>query len=178
MPIVNIGYHGTTDSSAKKIIEQQHFIPSTKDTEWLGEGVYFFAYKFHARVWANNEVAKPKNAGKTAAVLSAHLTYEEDQLLDLDDPEQLQQVNELFRTVAEKTSVLKNAPKFDLHGKALKKRWCLLCNTYRRINKRIAITAYTFQRGKVQNSFPNTQRQFCVNKSEIISEIQDIHKEA
>lgn len=175
MPIVNKGYHGTTDVSAKKIIDQQYFRPSTKDIEWLGSGVYFFAYKRHAQEWADREVAKPKNVGKLAIVLSAQLTYEKEQLLDLDDPEQLQQVNDLFLAVAEKADAVPNSPKADLRGRDLKKRWCLLCNTYRRINRKIAITSYTFFQTKIPNGFSYTQRQMCVNNPTIISEI---HKEA
>lgn len=172
MPIVSKGYHGTTDSSAEQIIAQQYFRPSNKDFEWLGFGVYFFAYKSHAKEWANREVQKDKNIGKLPVVLSATLIYEEDQLLDLDDPEQLRYVNEVFCAVTDKTSSVPNAPKTDLRGKALKKQWCLLCNTYRRINRKIAITSYTFHQTRVPNGFSYTQKQLCVSDSRIISGIR------
>lgn len=37
-----IGYHGTTIECAKKIEKEKHYNPCTKDTAWLGNGVYFF----------------------------------------------------------------------------------------------------------------------------------------
>ena len=65
MPIRhNIGYHGTLDIRANAIISQNHFIPSSKDTEWLGEGVYFFAHKQHAIDWATREAKNHKTQEK------------------------------------------------------------------------------------------------------------------
>ena len=81
----DIGYHGTLDIKANAIIEQNYFIPSSKDTEWLGEGVYFFAHKQHAIDWANREASKPRNIGKASCVLSVDLDYEPSDLLDLDE---------------------------------------------------------------------------------------------
>ena len=98
----DIGYHGTLDIKANAIIEQNYFIPSSKDTEWLGKGVYFFAHKQHAIDWANREASKPRNIGKASCVLSVDLDYEPSDLLDLDDPEQLQMLNDFVSASMEK----------------------------------------------------------------------------
>lgn len=37
-----IGYHGTKCGYAKQILEERHFKPSKKSSEWLGRGIYFF----------------------------------------------------------------------------------------------------------------------------------------
>ena len=44
-----VGYHGTNNEAAKKIIEQQNFLPSNDG--WLGRGVYFFPYPDDADWW-------------------------------------------------------------------------------------------------------------------------------
>ena len=49
--IRNTGYHGTTRTNAEKILQEQRFINSTKANEWLGDGVYFFAYRSDAEWW-------------------------------------------------------------------------------------------------------------------------------
>jgi len=35
-------YHGTSTEAARKILEEQRFLQSSKDEEWAGTGVYFF----------------------------------------------------------------------------------------------------------------------------------------
>ena len=44
-----IGYHGTDNEAAEKIIEQRRFLPSNDG--WLGYGVYFFPYPDDADWW-------------------------------------------------------------------------------------------------------------------------------
>ena len=55
------GYHGTTEDHARSILKEKQFITSTKDTEWLGRGVYFFKHARHAEFWAKAECRKSKN---------------------------------------------------------------------------------------------------------------------
>ena len=55
-----VGYHGTLDHIADKIVLEQRFKFSKKDTEWLGYGAYFFKYRDHAVVWARREAEKEK----------------------------------------------------------------------------------------------------------------------
>lgn len=44
-----VGYHGTDNEAAKKIIEQQKFLPSKNG--WLGAGIYVFPYVADAVWW-------------------------------------------------------------------------------------------------------------------------------
>ncbi|HRM10502.1 MAG TPA: hypothetical protein PLE84_06055 [Gemmiger qucibialis] len=172
MSIKTTGYHGTTDTAANLIVSQNKFYVSKKDIEWLGFGTYFFAHKSYAEWWAKLQLEVPKNQGERPAILSVKLTYDENQLLDLDDPIQRNQVNELIQRLAKNTANVDNAPKANLSAIDQRKLWCLACNLYRRINKDIAITAYTFPVRTNPIGFSDTQRQFCVNNPAIISNIK------
>lgn len=168
----DIGYHGTLDIKANAIIEQNYFIPSSKDTEWLGEGVYFFAHKQHAIDWANREASKPRNIGKASCVLSVDLDYEPSDLLDLDDPEQLQMLNDFVSASMEKLKSSKSAPVVNLSSAAKHQRWCFACNSYRRLNSSIKLTSYTFHFGMTLLGLHQNQRQICVNNPTVISNIR------
>lgn len=173
MPIRhNIGYHGTLDIRANAIISQNHFIPSSKDTEWLGEGVYFFAHKQHAIDWATREAKKPQNAGEKSCVLSADLNYADSEWLDLDNPAQLQMLNDFVLAYKERMGTSSIAPSVDLttHKKYL--QWCFVCNLYRRLNPAIRLTSYTFHFKKTFIGLWQNQLQFCVNDSTVISNIK------
>ena len=50
-----IGYHGTDNEAAEKIIEQQKFLPSQHLDEWLGKGVYFFNRYDDAEWWCKSK---------------------------------------------------------------------------------------------------------------------------
>ena len=49
-----IGFHGTNIVSATKILKENNFHPSTGDDEWLGKGIYFFAYPEDAEWWCSS----------------------------------------------------------------------------------------------------------------------------
>jgi hypothetical protein len=40
--LVMFGFHGTRADIARKILDEQHMIPSDHEYEWLGRGVYFW----------------------------------------------------------------------------------------------------------------------------------------
>lgn len=46
-----IGFHGTTTENAEKILAEKKFNQSKKLDEWLGKGIYFFAYPEDAEWW-------------------------------------------------------------------------------------------------------------------------------
>ncbi len=48
---IQILYHGTTNDSAKKILEEKRFKKSTGDRHWLGDGVYFYEDMILAYRW-------------------------------------------------------------------------------------------------------------------------------
>ena len=91
------GYHGTTKANAMGILSQNHFRNSTKDNEWLGTGVYFFAYAGHAKWWCSHA----RFANCETVILQAILEYRQEQLLDLDDPSTLAKVNLFVKTALE-----------------------------------------------------------------------------
>jgi hypothetical protein len=39
---VFIGFHGTSKASADMILLDKRFLPSNREDEWLGRGIYFF----------------------------------------------------------------------------------------------------------------------------------------
>lgn len=165
-------YHGTLQSKAKDIIEQKRFKFSTKDIEWLGHGVYFFVYKQHAVEWAKQEADKPGHKEESPCVLSAKLSYQELEFLDLDDPAQLNDVNEFMSQYLDIVSSDSSAPRFDFKTMNKKKKWCFVCNLYRRFHKNIGIIAYTFHFKTTVSGFEQNQRQLCVNRDSLISNIQ------
>ncbi len=46
-----IGYHGTTNDNATKILKDKNILPSRDEDEWLGEGSYFFYDAADAHWW-------------------------------------------------------------------------------------------------------------------------------
>lgn len=166
------GYHGTLLSKAEQILDTQYFRPSTKNIEWLGKGVYFFAYKRHAQDWAKGESEKSRNNGEKYAVLKATLCFEESHLLDMDDPDQLDQVNQLVEKAIIKSSASVNSPKADTRKAERLQRWCFACNFYRKINTDVGVTMYTFVKRYKGNEYPYTQRQICISDNKIINKIE------
>ena len=82
--MVNIkGFHGTLDEKANKILNSK-FIHSSKNSEWLGSGVYFFEKRKDAEWWAKLEAGKPQNQGNLPTVLSADIITEDEFFYDLD----------------------------------------------------------------------------------------------
>lgn len=171
-----VGYHGTLEHIADKIVREQRFEFSTKDTEWLGYGAYFFKYRDHAVVWARREAGKKKNATFSPGLVSADLSFTEDQWLDLDDPEQL---NEINRFVQE---YLKNTPKLQVCWDKSKRwqRWCLSCNLYRQFYPEIKVISHTFNFNRSMSpsnitEFNVNQFQYCISDGSVI---KNIRKEA
>lgn len=165
-----IGYHGTTAENADKILEDQRFLDSNKNNEWLGKGVYFFAYKGHAEWW----ISQNKYRDKNTAVLQAKLEYEDDQLLDLDDPEQLKQLEHFIQIYINKLNKLEDRTlKIEWSKQTPKQRICASCNLLKQYEKNIGIIIYTFSWAKCYeySQFQINQRQICVNNHSIITTI-------
>lgn len=158
-------YHGTSASAADNIRKEQHFRESKANNEWLGQGVYFFAYERHAQRWIRYRNLSP------GTVLAVQLEYEDQELLDLDDPAQLEAVNHEMERLDE---ILKNKITI-VSGKLHEnwKRWCFSCNMYRKFHPEIGMISYTFPQSKTHGAsyFPYNERQICVSKHHIITEI-------
>lgn len=158
-------YHGTSVEAADNIRKEKHFRESKANNEWLGQGVYFFAYEQHAQRWIRYRKLNP------GAVLTVKLEYEDQELLDLDDPAQLEAVNHEMERIDQ---ILKNKIAVDsrkLHGNW--KRWCFSCNMYRELHPEIGMISYTFPQSKPPGAsyFSYNERQICVSKHDIITEI-------
>lgn len=97
-----IGYHGTSEESAKLIVES-NFIPSKNHDDWLGYGVYFFIEgitcpKNNATEWAichawDNE--NKSNKYNAYSVIKVCLNVSKDKLLDLTTNDGLENFNRL-----------------------------------------------------------------------------------
>lgn len=156
-----IGYHGTDQESAEKIVSTGSFLASKRDHEWLGHGVYFFAYKAHAEWWTTHN----RFHGKKTNVVQAEIEYQEEQLLDLDDPVQMKELEAVAKKMAEESDV---AVKWSDYSK--EKRWCMACNAYRAIVPEIGIIKYTFPWNKMHPyvGLYENQQQICVSNHSLI----------
>lgn len=156
-------YHGTSFEAAASIRKERRFRPSEEDDDWLGSGVYFFRYRGHARSWT-------KGRGD---VVTATLEYDDQELLDLDDPDQWEKLNRVMETVM---GFLTGEGKIRLRSKnETRKRWCLSCNIYRDLHPEIGVISYTFPRRNPPpgpSGFPSNARQICVSKQELITDIE------
>lgn len=164
-----IAYHGTSDINAHTIRAEQHFHESRQPIEWLGWGIYFFPYKLHAERWAKNRWRRH------GVVLTVQLEYDDGQMLDLDDPLQLEMVND---ELADLENVIRKEVRLSTEAMDKPdqwKYWCFGCNLYRKLHPEIGITSYTFSpynRNKIGASqFRANQKQLCVSKHEIITKI-------
>lgn len=167
------GYHGTTRINAEKIVKEQRFVESNRNTEWLGKGVYFFAYIAHAKWWTTHG----RYSKQTTAVLDADLKYMDEQILDLDDPDVLDFVNEFVADLvkaAESAGIL-DVGKVDLRGRCNDyKRWNFVCNAVKETIPEIGIISYTFRPNCPvgQSGYAQNQKQLCVSDHDIIREIR------
>ncbi len=161
------GYHGTTQGISQTILSEQRFKESTRSNDWLGTGAYFFAYKQHAEQWTTHG----RYNGMSTAVLEADLEYTQDQLLDLDDPQRLADVEEVVKE-AISLSTSSNNPT-TAHLKSEQEKWCFACNLFRSLYPKIGITIYTFpQKVMPYSRLRINQRQICVSDPSIITGIR------
>lgn len=154
-------YHGTSVAAAANIRKEQHFRESEKDNEWLGSGVYFFAHRVLAQRWTKGK----------GDVLTVALEYDDRELLDLDDQEQLDALNQMMETLNERLQDQIKIKPGDKAGDA--RFWCFSCNMYRDLHPEVGITSYTFSRDNPigPSRFPSNARQICVSNHRIITSI-------
>lgn len=165
------GYHSTTCENAEKILSEQHFIESRKNNEWLGNGVYFFAYMADADWWRKQK----RFDSKSTEILSADLEYTNIQLLDLDDTEQLEKMERIVKKFAK----LDGNTYIRAANLSMKKRayqLCWACNLMKKIAPEIGILMYTFRRKYMCKCslFEANQKQICVSDQSIIKSIKKV----
>ena len=165
-------YHGTLKHKANRI-QREGFMQSEKETEWLGTGIYFFAQRKDAEVWANREVRKGKNQGSSPALLEAVISCEDDKFFDLDisaNMEQLVSAVKPYLINGNNGHAVIDGPDAKL------KLRCLACNFYKKLHG-IQVLAYSFPRMKNNDmGFPVcvSQRQYAVNTNKNIIELREL----
>lgn len=162
-----IGYHGTTAESAKSILADNHFNPSTKMDEWLGDGVYFFendylqAYDFITRARKKEDVK----------VLKAEI--ESDNVLDLTLKEVQVLINEFRLSIIERLKdEFQGQNKNKLQNGVIINK---LCDTS---EEKIDVVRGVFFTPPVQRTIPNTnipcvQTQLCVRNQGCILIVEE-----
>ena len=114
------GYHGTDNAHVRSILTTG-FRPSTGDTHWLGDGVYFFLNgksthpEGQAEQWAVLEAWDNKtkaNKYNAFGVLKAEISVEDSHLLDLTQPSGLEILEYIKSKSMEKIKRLKCRVKF------------------------------------------------------------------
>lgn len=169
-----IGYHGTTEANAINILREQHFNPSSKENEWLGSGVYFFAYKYHADWWTHSK----RYRTEPTCILRATLVYNDNQLLDLDNPKQLKDLNEYVKTAVECMNSSHLGVDADISKYNMFQMFNFSCNLYKELCPEIGIIIYTFPAARSSkpgiSGYTGNQRQICVSQESIIQDIQKV----
>lgn len=166
-------FHGTLLEKANKILNDK-FIHSTKDTEWLGYGVYFFAEQKDAGWWASLEANKGKNRGSSPAVLVADILTEEALFCDLDLQENMSKMRE------ECSNVLESMEKKGKARLSKEQIRCACCNFFAKKHQ-LKVLAYTFPSlptNEIGFPMPNVklQRQFCVRDDNCINNLRKCRK--
>lgn len=167
------GFHATTKTDARSILYRHIFIDSNGPDEWLGKGFYFFAYKRDAEQWRTKS---SRLRGKETCILTADLLYNKEQLLDLDNPEDLETLEAVLCEVIKSNNIAKRPISIANYRATWQERICVACNFMRLFYPKIGIIIYTFsnkQDSEFQNNyFQQRQRQMCVSNHSIIHNIR------
>lgn len=180
-------YHGTDVHCKKRIIDEQHFISSSRDNEWAGTGVYFFIdsneniAQVHEYNWARNYKNIPIY---NVRILFAEIEYNKDEIFDLSDEQDLEVFNAYRRScfekavkIAEKKEKIlsdrySNASKFD----------CFVINeickksNYKMVKKQVYISKLeeTYEGVNIPRSFVPNCTIAAVRDQSIIRKIGEI----
>ncbi len=66
---VVIGYHGTDEASAERLVHGEEFVASDRDNEWFGRGVYFWEHAPRQAWWWSKSVRKAKKPAVVGALI-------------------------------------------------------------------------------------------------------------
>ena len=157
------GYHGTTSESANNIIKEGKFDISRSDTEWLGEGIYYYFDIDDAYKWRNTE-----------AILHSVIKIEDSEYLDIDSKLGADIYNEMLECISE------------IHGQKIspsarvQQNQCavmkMIWNEYPKV-KVISASFPTYQTVfKTLLDRRPTRKEFCVRNNECIKCTQLIRK--
>lgn len=169
-------YHGTLKKNVNSI-KENGFIISTKNFEWLGTGIYFFADKEFAEQWALQESLKRKGPNREPAVLSADLICNEEEFFDLDIEENMKR---LVGTITTAVSIKDNRGRFVIQDKEANRILrCMACNLFSKAEN-IKIYAYSFpalQFNVIGFPIPKPQRQYAVQDNSYILNVNEVPME-
>ena len=175
--INEIGYHGTSKPNAASILSDG-FLPSTKDNEWLGNGIYFFSSIETAMYWADRQYSN------NSAVLQSNLCASREEHLNLSIPADFHKyydfIQEYIKELKDQGAPL---PVFkDKNGKVGERiERCFWCNLYARTHS-IKLISFIFPQIQSGNTFgiPNLlyNRQICVFDQSAIRNIKEAHPHA
>lgn len=151
--IEQMGYHGTSQAAARKIIKDQNFIISTKKNEWIGHGVYLYELKEKAEWWSRQK--------SNGTVLECYYNVEPDFILDLDIPEKLDEFISFMDFLTEKGQ-------FELPKDTIERR-CKALELYRKqVNHKVTVATLksTYKRNKSEVEklgLIRVEKQICVH---------------
>lgn len=77
-----IGYHGTDEDSAHKILKSEFICKKSKE-HWLGNGFYFFLDKALAKYWCNNPTLRFGVRISNPSIIEIEAICECDYILDM-----------------------------------------------------------------------------------------------
>ena len=167
------GYHGTSWQNAQSILSSKTFRESATKQEWLGHGAYFFWYKGSADWWVRQ---RSSLRGLKTAILEATLECEDDQLLDLDDPEQLEEMTAAVEYLVKKAAENGTPYDFDFRNSPPDEKWCFACNLIKEYYPTTCVFMYTFPSRSYNfySGFYTTNRQICVSNPSVITGIKEV----
>ena len=111
-----IGYHGTTEQAAERLVAGEPFTDSDADDEWFGKGVYFWEHAFQQAWWWADR--RSERSDSKPAVVGAILRL--GRCFDLLDPPNTQVLLQVHdKLVADLTTAQLPVPKNSRHYKRL-----------------------------------------------------------
>ena len=159
------GYHGTSLESANNILKTKEFNVSSKDTEWLGTGIYFYNEFSDAYEWRDSE-----------AVLHSVIKIDSSEYLDIDSEEGKKIYNEI------KNHIVKMQGKdVDNSLKNVQKNTCAVMRMlWENEDLDLKVISASFPKGYVDfRTLLDTRekrKEFCVRNNECIKYTQLIRK--
>lgn len=154
------GFHSTTQKNAEKI-KNNGFLPSEKNNEWLGKGVYFWCQYNDALFWVSNSHKKVNEM----CIISVDILEKNEYVLDLDIYDNMKKLEEFVINFNHEN--YEKGQTFDFNS--AEQLRCFYCEMYK-IYYKVNIISYSFTiKGNNCCGFPQTRRQFCVSNTDCIT---------
>ena len=94
-----IGYHTNSKIKCKNFMDNENYLIWSKDTHWLGDGMYFWDNLSNADYWLSEKKRKEPQI-KEWSIVSANIYL--NKMLDLTDEKIVEQYNKLWVSYCEK----------------------------------------------------------------------------